>query len=114
MSSIKNIADINKSQENLLFKMFEPRAPSLLFPELTYDGDGGSDGFTDGSQESPQLNFRPCSTQSLSSSASVFNFDLSGYNKEPVVKPTNLMGVNSGDPNLPKRLHVSNIPFRYR
>ena len=126
MSSIKNIADINKSQETLLFKIFEPRTPSLMFPELTYDGDGGSDGLTDGSQGSPQLNFP---SQSLSSS--VFNFDQTAKPRSRV-KPkdllessnpdmfqmkaaaVNLMEDYSTDPNLPKRLHVSNIPFRYR
>ena len=136
MSSIKNIADINKSQENLLFKIFEPRIPRVSFPSLTNDGDCGSDSFsfTDGSLSSPNLDF-PCTRQSHS--ANVFNFDLTGY-RGPTVKPrsrvqstdllespndnmfqlkaaaTNQMGVFSGDPNLPKRLHVSNIPFRYR
>ena len=138
MSSIKNIADINKSQENLLFKIFEPRIPRMSFPSLTNGGDCGSDGcsFTDCSQSpgSPKLDF-PCTSQSLS--PNVFNFDLTGY-RGPTAKPrsqvkstdllespsskvfqleaaaTNQMGVFSGDPNLPKRLHVSNIPFRYR
>ena len=121
MSCIKNIADINKSQENLLFKIFETRNSSLFFPELTNDGDVGSQYFTDGSQDSTQLSF----------SSSVFNFDQTAKPRSRV-KPTdllessnpdmfqmkaaavNLMGGYSSDPNLPKRLHVSNIPFRYR
>ena len=130
MSLIKNIADINKSQENLLFKIFESRTPSVCFPQLTNDGDCGSHSFTDSSQGLPH------SGQSLS--PNVFNFDLTGY-EGPTVQPrsqvnptdllessspgnmfqlkaasSNLMGGFSGDPDLPKRLHVSNIPFRYR
>ena len=136
MSQIKNIADITKSQESLLFKVFEPRIPRVSFPEVTNDGDCRSDScsFTDGSPVSPKLYF-PC-TSSQSLSPNVFNFDLTGYRGEeprtrarstesaspnanmfqPKAAATNQMqmGVFSGDPNLPKRLHVSNIPFRYR
>ena len=126
MSLIKNVADISRSQETLLFKIFEPRIPRMSFPSLTNDGDCGSEScsFTDGSQSpvSPRLDF-PCTRQSLATN--VFNFDLTG-DRGPSTKPpipnmfqltaaaTNQMGVFSGDPNLPKRLHVSNIPFRYR
>ena len=138
MSSIKNVADINKSQESLLFKIFEPRIPRVSFPSLTNYGDCGSDSFTDGSQSpgSSKLDF-PSTGSSLSVSPNVFNFDLTGY-RGPTAKPrsrvksTDLLespnmfqlkpadaatiplGVFSGDPDLPKRLHVSNIPFRYR
>ena len=125
MSLIKNIADINKSQETLLFKIFESRTPSVCFPQLTNDGDCGPDSFTDSSQGSPKLDF-PHSGQSLS--PNVFNFDLTaGYEGQTVrprsqVNPTdllessspsnmfqlkaassNLMGEFSGDPNLPNK-----------
>ena len=114
MSLIKNIADINKSQENLLFKIFESRTPSVCFPELTNDGDCGSHSFTDSSQGLPH------SGQSLS--PNVFNFDLTAY-RGPATQPSDLPESSSpnlfqlkfaGDPDLPKRLHVSNVPFRYR
>ena len=105
MSLIKNIADIDKSQENLLFKIFESRSPSLFFPEMTNDGDVGSGCFTDrGPSDNPRSRVKP--TELLESS----NPDMFQM-KTSAIKP---VGVYSGDPNLPKRLHVSNIPFRYR
>ena len=116
MSLIKNIADIDKSQENLLFKIFEPRNSSVCFPELTNDGGCGSASFTGLSQGSGS----PHSGQNLS--PNVFNFDLTAY-RGPAAQPSDLPESSSpnlfqlkfaGDPDLPKRLHVSNIPFRYR
>ena len=116
MSLIKNIADIDKSQENLLFKIFEPRNSGVCFPELTNDGGCGSASFTGLSQGSGS----PHSGQNLS--PNVFNFDLTAY-RGPAAQPSDLQESSSpnmfqlkfaGDPDLPKRLHVSNIPFRYR
>ena len=142
-SLLKNIADINESQENLLFKVFEPRTsrspetppellaammsgldrkitwgqygptePADIIKSKTNDGDSGSDS----SKGSSKLDFFH-NRQSFSPND--FNFDLTGYRgptDEPRtrVNPTDLLGVFSGDPNLPKRLHISNIPFRYR
>ena len=108
---------MEKSDQELPFKIFVPRAMSMSPDSLassaskvTKEDDFSS--FSLGlSQPTPPLSARS------GDKAGTFSFDFSSLRGS--TSPSSLFNSDplmsySGDPNLPKRLHVSNIPFRYR
>ena len=132
MSWLKN-SEMDKSEEALPFKVFEPRSSSRFqsststsmlnltvgspvvsgspqqFSSLLSPG-GGEE--TEGSTRCFDFTGLLASS-SPSGFSTLMNQDL--LQMMPENTSTNPMMTGfSGDPNLPKRLHVSNLPFRYR
>jgi len=106
-----------KSEEALTFKIFEPRKSNLSLCSDSFSlSSSGTGGFPSLGQTSAPL------SAGGDDVARSFNFDFTSF-RGSQSSPTNLFSPDllrgpmtgySGDPNLPKRLHVSNIPFRYR
>ena len=128
-----SLYDLDNSEEALPFKVFEPRSSSRFqsststsmlnltvgspvvsgspqqFSSLLSPG-GGEE--TEGSTRCFDFTGLLASS-SPSGFSTLMNQDL--LQMMPENTSTNPMMTGfSGDPNLPKRLHVSNLPFRYR
>ena len=128
-----SLYDLDNSEEALPFKVFEPRSSSRFqsststsklnltvgspvvsgspqqFSSLLSPG-GGEE--TEGSTRCFDFTGLLASS-SPSGFSTLMNQDL--LQMMPENTSTNPMMTGfSGDPNLPKRLHVSNIPYRYR
>ena len=103
-------AAVEKS-EDLTFKIFQPRKSSI---SLCSD----SLSLTPSSNTSGTGHFPFPSQATGEDQGRAFNFDFTSFRGPSTNLPTHdlrgPMSGYSGDPNLPKRLHVSNIPFRYR
>ena len=99
--------DAVQKSEDLTFKIFQPRKPSL---SLCSD----SLSLTPSSNTSGTGHFPFPSHANAEDQGRAFNFDFTSFRGPPTNLSSNNLRGYSGDPNLPKRLHVSNIPFRYR
>ena len=145
MSMLKNF-EMDKSEESLPFKVFEPRSSSRFRSESLSSSSTSKLNLTVGSPVMSSYNSAPqfCSSsnQQLMSPGgeeegedSTRCFDFTGLRRlTPRPLPSELLLASSSptgsmmnpdlfqsmkigfaaDPNLPKRLHVSNLPFRYR
>ena len=143
MSLMKNFK-MDKSEEALPYKVFEPRSSSRFRSESVSSTSTSKLNLTVGSpvvSSSPQhQQFRGINTKQQPISPGcdeVGCFDLAGLRRlapRTLPLPSELLLASSsptsssllnqdlfpmltgfsGDPDLPKRLHVSNIPFRYR
>ena len=150
MSTWKNF-EMDKSEESLPFKVFEPRSSSRFRSESVSSSSTSKLNLTVGSpvMSSSPHQFPGINTQQQLLSPGCLEegaFDFTGLRRlSPRTLPSELLLASSspsgfstlmnqdllqmmpentstnpmmtgfsGDPNLPKRLHVSNIPYRYR
>ena len=126
MENMKNPVD-NKPERDLPFKIFVPRSfnsrssdsVSSTSSRMMRDGDSAVGSLSSYALGSPRIDLTPPFSAGEDRERA-FNFDFTSlrgsspsnlFNTDPV---TSSMSGYSGDPNQPKRLHVSNIPFRYR
>ena len=127
MENMNNSGD--RQEQDFPFKIFVPRSinssvsrtsdsPSSSSSRMMKDGDSVVGSLSSYGLSSPRIDFTP--PFSAGEDRGAFNFDFTSlrgsspdnvFNTDPL---TSVMRGYSGDPNKPKRLHVSNIPFRYR
>ena len=124
---------MNNSEEALPFKVFEPRSSSQFRSESLSSSSTSQLNLTFGSPQqfpnnsSQQLLSPGCGEERKEGQTGCFDFTglrrLAAREFLLDSSPTSsllsqdlfqLTPVFSGDPDLPKRLHVSNIPFRFR